>query len=193
MRVCVYTCGRAAAAIGPKAIRARNGADVRRHSGGGAAALDRGNSSDNRNDGRRDIADTNQPLALSTFADMRAGWRAAVVVLMSLVAIACSSVLDKEVARVSRTTCPSGGPFQSSRTRTDTGRITASWSCPAPSEWGAYLITLDAALTGYQRKASTKDSATYARHEPGDSYVLQLSLVHGTVSRLDGKLRVGPD
>jgi hypothetical protein len=124
---------------------------------------------------------------------MRATFQVAVMASMLVVGLACSSVLDKEVARVTRATCSTGAPYLSSQTKSDTGRITAAWSCPAPTDWNSYLEALDSSLKGYQRKSSTADGATYSRHEPGDSYVLQLTLVQGAVPRLDGKLTVGPD
>jgi hypothetical protein len=174
------------------AVRFRNGSDVRSHRRCRVPVLDWCLCLDDRCDWLRHGAHHRQP-SLSPDPKMRIGLHLVVVAAVSASGLACSSVIDKEISQVSRITCPDGESLQVSRTTTESGRISASWSCAAPTDWLQYLTKLDTSLSRYQRRAGTADRATYSRHEPGDLYVLTLMRAPGVPARLDAKLVAGPD
>jgi hypothetical protein len=84
--------------------------------------------------------------------------RLMVVAAVSLSGLACSLVIDKEISQVSRATCPDGEPLQASRSTTETGRISASWSCAAPADCaephqtGYVLVALSAKSLDHGRR-----------------------------------------
>lgn len=182
----------AAATIGPMAIRFRDGSDVHSHGRRRVSILDWCLCPDGGCDGLCHGADPCQS-SFSSESQMRVALHLMVVAVISVPGLACSSVMDKEVFQVSRTTCPDDGPSQTSRTRTETGRLSASWSCASPADWSQYLTKLDVSLSRYRRRVWTADGATYSRHEPGDIYVLTLTRASGSPVRLTAMLVAGPD